>query len=110
MTRLSRWFGVLEVTEGPYIDSKPIFVPEDDPFIVRFRVKTRTLLDAGQSIPIHDEEIWNGLSFPKNLEMGSLAWTGKVRSSLATLSDDDGRFLVNRLSLQAGGWQGLSTS
>ena len=34
--------------------------------------------------------------------MGSLAWTGKVRSSLATLSDDDGRFLVNRLSLQAG--------
>jgi hypothetical protein len=101
MTRLSRWFGVLEVIEGPYIDSKPIFVPEDDPFVVRFHVKTVTLLDADRSIPIHDEEIWSGLSFTKNLEMGSLAWTGKVRSSLATLSDDDGHFLVNRLGSQS---------
>jgi hypothetical protein len=101
MTRLSRWFGVLEVIEGPYIDSKPIFVPEDDPFVVRFHVKTVTLLDADRSSPIHDEEIWSGLSFTKNLEMGSLAWTGKVRSSLATLSDDDGHFLVNRLGSQS---------
>jgi hypothetical protein len=35
MTRLSRWFGLLEVIEGPYVDSKPIFVPEDDPFVTR---------------------------------------------------------------------------
>jgi hypothetical protein len=101
MTRLSRWFGVLEVIEGPYMDSKPIFVPEDDPFVVRFHVKTLTLLDAERSLPIHDEEIWNQLSFTKNLEMGSLAWTGKVRSSLTTLNDVDGQFLVNRLGSQA---------
>lgn len=101
MTRLSRWFGVLEVIEGPFIDSKPIFVPEDDPFVVRFRVKTLTLLDKERSIPIHNEEIWNGLSFTKNLAMGSLAWTGRVRSSLTPLTDDDGQFLVNKLRLQA---------
>ena len=103
MTRLSRWFGVLEVVEGPYIDSKPIFVPEDDPFVVRFHVKTLTLLGTEKSIPIHEEEIWKGLSFTKHLEMGSLAWTGKVRSSLTALSDDDGQFLVSKLGLQAGG-------
>jgi hypothetical protein len=100
MTRLSRWFGVLEVVEGPYIDSEPIFVAKDDPFVVRFRVKALTLLDVERSIPIHDEEIWNGLSFTRNLEIGSLAWTGKVRSSLANLRDDDGRFLVNKLMSQ----------
>ena len=27
LTRLSRWFGLLEVVEGPFIDNKPIFVP-----------------------------------------------------------------------------------
>jgi hypothetical protein len=100
MTRLSRWFGFLEVIEGPYIDSKPIFVPEDDPFVVRFRVRTLALLEAEQSIPIHDEEIWSGLSFTRNLELGSIAWTGKVRGSLTQLNDDDGQFLVDKLRQQ----------
>jgi hypothetical protein len=101
MTRLSRWFGVLEVTEGPYIDSKPIFVPEDDPFVVRFRVRSLIVLDPEESIPIHAEEIWNRLSFTRNLEPGSLAWTGKVRSSLVHLEDDDGRFLADKLRDQS---------
>jgi hypothetical protein len=102
MTRLSRWFGVLEVIDGPYIDSKPIFTPADDPFVVRFRVRTLVLLDPERSIPIHDDEIWQGLSFTRNLEPGSLSWTGKVRSSLARLDDDDGRLLENKLRLQLG--------
>src|ERR1022692_2969959 len=102
MTRLSRWFGLLEVIEGPYIDSKPIFVPEDDPFVVRFRVRPLTLLDPDKPIPIHDEEIWKGLSFTRPLEPGAIAWTGKVRSSLIHLDDDDGRFLANKIKAQAG--------
>ena len=32
LTRLSRWFGLLEVIKGPFIDDRPIFVPENDPF------------------------------------------------------------------------------
>jgi len=39
MTRLSRWVGLLEVLEGPFVDETPIFYPEDDPFVVRFRVR-----------------------------------------------------------------------
>jgi hypothetical protein len=45
LTRLSRWFGLLEVLEGPFIDDKPIFVPQSDPFVVRFRVRPRVWLD-----------------------------------------------------------------
>jgi hypothetical protein len=95
MTRLSRWFGLLEVIEGPYIDSKPIFTPEDDPFVVRFRVRPLILLDPEKSLPIHDDEIWRGLSFTRDLERGSLVWTGKVRTSLVHLDDPDARFLEN---------------
>ena len=28
LTRLSRWFGLLEVVQGPFIDDKPVFLPE----------------------------------------------------------------------------------
>jgi hypothetical protein len=97
----ARWFGLLEVLEGPFIDSTPIFVEKDDPFVVRFRVRPLILLDLEKSIPIHDQEIWNHLSFTRNLPPGSLAWTGKVRSSLAHLEDSDGRFLAERIRVQA---------
>ena len=39
LTRLSRWFGLVEVIEGPFTDNTPIFVKEDDPYSVRFRVR-----------------------------------------------------------------------
>jgi len=97
MTRLSRWFGLLEVTEGPFVDDKPIFVPENDPFVVRFRVRPLVWLDVDKSIPIHDDEIWNGLSFTRTLERGSTAWTGKVRGSLVRLDEADGKFLAEKL-------------
>jgi hypothetical protein len=101
MTRLSRWCGVLEVIEGPLIDDTPIFVPENDPFVVRFRVKPTVWLDIEKGIPIHDDAIWTALSFTRGLEKGSLAWTGKVRGSLVRLDDDDGAYLVKRLTAQA---------
>jgi hypothetical protein len=80
-----------------------VFVPEDDPFVVRFRVRPVVVLDPEKSIPIHDDQIWKGLSFTRSLEPGSLAWTGMVRSSLVHLEDDDGRFLANRLRAQSEG-------
>jgi hypothetical protein len=103
MTRLSRWFGILEVIDGPYIDSKPIFVPKDDPFIVRFRVRPVVLLDPEKSLPIHDDEIWKALSFTRNLSPGSLGWTGKVRGSLVHLEDADGRYLAAKIREQSEG-------
>src|SRR6266568_9485718 len=57
LTRLSRWFGLLEVVDGPYIDSTPVFVPagESDPFTVRFRVRPQVWLPIEQGIPIHED-------------------------------------------------------
>jgi hypothetical protein len=52
LTRLSRWFGLLEVLEGPFIDHKPIFFPENDPFVVGFRVQAKVLLEYGKGTPI----------------------------------------------------------
>ena len=101
LTRLSRWFGLLEVIEGPFIDGKPIFVTERDPFVVRFRVRPTVWLDIDKAIPIHDEAIWTGLSFTRELERGSIAWTGKVRGSLVRLDDRDGKFLAEKLTAQA---------
>jgi len=101
LTRLSRWFGLLEVVDGPFIDDTPRFVPDDDPFVVRFHVRQLVWLGMEQAIPIHDELIWSGLSFTKGLERASTAWTGKVRGSLVRLDDRDGRFLVDALTAQS---------
>ena len=100
LTRLSRWFGLLEVIEGPFINDKPIFVAENDPFVVRFRVHTAVWLDIEKAIPIHDDAMWNGLSFTRGLPKGSLGWTGKVRGSLVRLDDRDGGFLAQKLTAQ----------
>lgn len=101
LTRLSRWFGLLEVNEGPFIDNKPIFTAENDPFVVRFRVRPILWLKIETGIPIHTDDIWRGLSFTRDLEKGSLAWTGKVRGSLVRLDDQDGAFLAEKLKAQA---------
>ena len=100
LTRLSRWFGLLEVIEGPFIDHKPIFVPESDPIVVRFRVRPTVWLDIGKAIPIHDDTMWSGLSFTRDLEKGSLGWTGKVRGSLVRLDEQDGKFIAQKLAAQ----------
>jgi hypothetical protein len=103
LTRLGRWFGLLEVIEGPFIDNKPIFAAEseNDPFVVRFRVKPVVWLSREMGISIHEEEIWSGLSFTRELHKDSLSWTGKVRGSLVRLDDQDGAFLAQKLTAQA---------
>jgi hypothetical protein len=103
LTRLSRWCGLLEVVEGPVIDDTPLFVPESDPFVVRFRVRPVVWLDIDKAVPIHDDAIWTGLSFTRGLEKGSIAWTGKVRGSLVRLDPRDGKFLAEQLTAQVVG-------
>lgn len=96
MTKLSRWFGVLEVIEGPYHDDRPIFYQDNDPFVVRFRVRTVVLLPVKFAIPIFEDTVWNNLSFTKGLTRAS-HWTGKVRTSLVPIDDEDGQFLESFL-------------
>ncbi len=100
LTRVCRWFGLLEVIEGPYIDTKPRFVADSDPFVVRFRVRPLVWLDIDKAIPIHDDAIWAGLSFTRELEKGSSRWSGLFRGSLNSLDDQDGAFLVEKLMAQ----------
>ena len=103
MTKLSRWFGILEVLEGPFQDNKPIFYPEGDPFVVRFRVRPRVWLAADKAIPIYEDDVWNRLSFTRGETRGTPTWTGRVRTSLVQLSEDDGRLLEALLVEQVRG-------
>lgn len=100
MTKLSRWVGVLEVTSKFFIDDTPIFYPESDPFVVRFNVKPFVLLEVDKAIPIHEDKVWSSLSFTREFEKPSTAWTGKVRGSLVQLDERDGEFLENTLKRQ----------
>lgn len=100
MTKFSRWVGVLEIQEGPFIDNTPIYYEENDPFIVRFKVSIISWPELDKTLPIHDKEIWENLSFTKNLNQNSSRWTGKVRGNLTKLNNEDGQFLETKLKEQ----------
>jgi len=101
LTRLSRWVGVLEILSEPYEDDIPIFFEDEDPFVIRFRVRPLVWLPKEQAVPIHDERVWNTLSFTRGLDPKSYVWTGKLRGSLVRLEDDDGEFLEKLLLEQS---------
>jgi predicted RNA-binding protein len=100
ITRVSRWFGLFEVISGPYIDETPIFYPEADPFIVRFKVRPLLALELEKAVPIHEDLVWEALSFTRKYDKGLSTWTGKIRSSLAPLDDADGKFIEELLIRQ----------
>jgi hypothetical protein len=100
LTKLSCWFGVLEVMGQSFKDDTPLFYPIDDPLPVRFPVREIVWLPVEQAIPMRDERVWHSLSFTKHLAEGSSAWTGKVRSSLTRLDDKDGLLLEELLLSQ----------
>ena len=100
MTKLSRWFGILEVQSDCFIDNKPIFYPEDDPFIVRFTVKALIWLPVEKAIPIHEEILWKHLTFTKTYDKTRSYWTGKLRRSLTRLTAEDGKLLESLLQKQ----------
>lgn len=100
LTKLGRWVGVLEVLGDCYTDESPFFFPKDDPYVVRFKVRPIVWLAKEHALPIREKFIWTALSFTKDVEVGSAAWTGKVRTSLNKLSDADGQFLQNSLLTQ----------
>jgi hypothetical protein len=101
LTRLSRWVGLLEVTEGPFEDSSPLFVEKDDPFVVRFKVKPLVWLPPEHGIPIHDKAVWPRLSFTRDHASDSTTWTGAVRTSLGRIDDEDAKLLEGLLHAQA---------
>ena len=101
MTGLSRWVGVLAIESEAFVDETPFYYEEDDPFIVRFKVEPEVWLSAEEAIPIHNEEIWNTLTFTKEHSQSTSTWTGKLRSSLNRLDEDDAKFLEAALTRQS---------
>jgi predicted RNA-binding protein len=97
MTKLSRWIGVLEVISNPYRDETPFYYQENDPFIIRFKVKPIVWLTKEKAIPIQDDRLWKKLSFTKGIAKNSSQWTGVVRGSLRKLSDNDGKSIEDIL-------------
>ena len=93
MVKLSRWIGVLEVSSKYFRDNSPLFYTSNDPYLIRFKVKSLVWLPKEKSIPIHDDQVWANLSFTKNNDKRGSAWTGKIRNSLIALDEDDGEFL-----------------
>lgn len=103
MTRLSRWIGLLEVIDGPFVDETPIFYSDSDPFVVRFHVRPLVWLPVEKAVPIHDDRVWNQLSFTRGQSKRSSSWTGRLRGSLVQLEDADGLFLENLIRGQVEG-------
>lgn len=101
MTRLSRWVGVLEVTGPMFIDESPRFTIENDPFIVRFPCKPLVWLKPELTVPIREKAVWDRLSFTKGMNPAISTWTGKLRTSLNHIDDEDGKFLEDLLLAQA---------
>ncbi|MDE2837149.1 MAG: hypothetical protein OXL97_06510 [Chloroflexota bacterium] len=100
LTGLSRWCGVLEVTSKPYSADTGLYNPED-PYVIRTEVKPLIRLQPELAIPIKDPEVWQNLSFTKNLAQGSGVWTGLFRQSHNTLLSADGGFLHGLLERQS---------
>lgn len=105
LTKLSRWVGILDVLEGPFVERTPLFFPDADPFVVRFRVRPRIWLPVDKAVPIHESALWDTLSFTKDLLRSVPGWTGKLRTSLVSLSDNDGSTIEHLLASQVGGGQ-----
>ncbi len=101
MTKLSRWVGLLEVTSKCFTDKTPLFYDVDDPFVIRFKVKTLAWLPKEKSIPMRDERVWRKLAFTRDYDLDYPYWTGKFRNSLNQLDEEDGQFLEQFMLAQA---------
>jgi len=101
VTRIQRFIGVLEVQSEHFVDTTPLFQKENDPFILRFKVKPLVWLPFEKSIPIHDPQIWKKLSFTRELNSDSNSWTYMVFSSPRSWPDDDCKVIESLLVEQA---------
>lgn len=100
MTKLSKWIGILEILGEYFIDESPLFYEKNDPFVMRFPVKPIIWLPKENAIPIHEDEVWNSLTFTKDHDKQSSSWTGILRSSLNRLDESDGKLLEDLLISQ----------
>ncbi len=101
VTRIQRFIGVLEVQSEAFVDPTPLFKKDDDPFVLRFKVKTLVWLPFEKAVPIHADEIWTHLSFTRGLGSDSNNWTYMVFSSPRAWPDEDCKLIEKLLFEQA---------
>jgi predicted regulator of amino acid metabolism with ACT domain len=104
VTKIQRFIGALEVKSSFFVDNKPIFTNENDPFVLRFKVEPIVWLPIEKGIPIHEDLVWNKLSFTKNLtkeSKDSARWAYMVFSSPKLWPTEDCEYLLNVLKEQA---------
>lgn len=101
ITRIQRFVGLLEIKSESFIEETPIFSVQNDPFVLRFKVEPKVWLPLEKSVPIHEDFIWDKLSFTKDLSKSSNQWTHKVFASPRLWSKEDGEFLKNSLLEQS---------
>lgn len=99
-TKIQRFIGVLEITSNPFVENTPIFSDTEDPFILRFKVKPIVWLPLEKGIPVHEDIIWNNLSFTKGLQKDSNRWTFMVFSSPRKWPKEDCEYLEKILLQQ----------
>ncbi|RBL93052.1 hypothetical protein DF182_10915 [Chitinophaga flava] len=100
VTKLSRWIGVMEINSLLFENDKPIYLPVNDPYTLRFKINPAVWLPFEQGIPITDDRSFNHLSFTSTLPAGSNTWTVHLRSNLRRLKDEDGAYLEKILLQQ----------
>ncbi|MCK1348659.1 hypothetical protein IVB52_35405 [Bradyrhizobium sp. CW11] len=75
---------------------------DPDPFVVRFSVEARVVLDLEYSIPILEPGVWSRLSLTKDIERGAVGWAqhASLRASLKQINDADGKIVEELLYTQ----------
>ena len=103
VTRLGRWWGLLEVIdEHPYHGEGPLLGEDEaNPFVIRFHVRPVVVMEnIEHAIPIRDPEVWDGLSFTQGKDRKEPSWTGSLRRSVVPLSPADGELISAVLQRQ----------
>lgn len=104
VVRIQRFVGILEVKGSYFVDDKPTFANENDPFVLRFKVEPVVWLPLENGIPIREDFIWNKLSFTKSLTKepkDSARWNYMVYSSPRLWPKEDCEYLEGVLKKQA---------
>lgn len=92
LTGVSRWIGILEITDRPFKDTKPIWKVNDFP--ARVHVKLVAELDVVNAVPVI--EMKDKLSIFQELKSPH-AWTGRFRGSPSKWNAADGEAVVEAI-------------
>jgi hypothetical protein len=103
LVKLSRWCGILEVASDAFEGTEPIFADSNDPYVIRFRVTPKVMLEFEHAIPVEQPELWNHLSFTRDLTAGSWGWAqaARLRQSLIEIPSDDGALISKAITHQS---------